>query len=63
VSDLVRQRLVAAGVRLPDGLLDLLAAAATPLLEALDQLAASAPRDVEPFRADRLVRDAHLRGA
>lgn len=57
--DRFRQRLVAAGVQLPDDMLPLLAVIAGPMVAALDGLIALELGDVEPFDPARvLVRDA-----
>jgi hypothetical protein len=54
-----RQRLAAAGIRLPDEMLPLLAIVAGPLVTALDELATLDLGDAEPFVATpTLVRDA-----
>lgn len=54
-----RRRLAAAGVRLPEEMLPLLAIVAGPLVTALDELATLDLGDAEPFVAtSSLVRDA-----
>ncbi|HEV7732503.1 MAG TPA: hypothetical protein VGR62_10100 [Candidatus Binatia bacterium] len=54
-----RQRLLAAGVQLPDAVVPMIAVLAGPMVTALDALAALDLGDVEPFDPARmLVRDA-----
>ncbi len=50
-----RQRLVAAGVQLPDEVLPLLAVIAGPMVTALDALTALDLGDVEPFDPARVL--------
>jgi hypothetical protein len=55
----LRRRLLAAGVDLPEELTDVVVAAAGPMVTSLDELAAIAVGDLEPFTpARRLPEDA-----
>jgi len=57
--EILKRRLRAAGVNLPDGLAEVVLVAAGPLIGALDELAALDLGDTEPFSpATRLPADA-----
>jgi hypothetical protein len=53
----LRRRMLAAGVDLPDDLTDMVVAAAGPMVTSLDELAAVALDDVEPFAPARRLPD------
>jgi len=56
-GDRLRERMTAAGVELPHEMVDLVVAAAGPMITALEDLVALAPADVEPFTPARRLPD------